>query len=42
MNALVKTLLITAVGVIIGLVAYEAGKKMLGIDGYEDEFEELN
>lgn len=39
MTSIIKTVLITAVGVIIGIMAYELGKKVLGLDSYEENYE---
>lgn len=39
---MIKTIGITVVSVIIALVVYELGKKVLGLDSYEENYELLN
>ena len=36
---MLKQIAITAVAVIVALIAYELGKKALGLDSYEENYE---
>lgn len=36
---MIKQIAITAAAVIIGLIAYELGKNLLGLNSYEEDFE---
>lgn len=37
--SMIKTILVTAVGVIVGLIIYEVGKNVLGLNSYEENYE---
>lgn len=39
--SLVKNILITAAGVIVGLIIYNMGSKLLGLNSYEEDYETL-